>query len=284
MRFLIFSRNPNARSYKRIIAEAESRNHEIVFARIPNLNITSEFSKPFDVYKQFDLVHVLSGNRFLNQGINAIFNRWSVSVVNGNLGEFDTQSKLSQMNFYYKAGIPVPKTIYSMNPVWKEMTDILGQDFVGKPIYGSKGEGVILLKDPVDLNGIVNATQYIFQEHIKNDCDYRVHVFGDVACCLYRRKRKSGFVNNASQGAITEPLMDSEEMKSLKELAVLTANAGGFDYVGVDIVRSLDNGKLYVLETNSAPGMYDVEQDSNEDYAVRIIDFYEHSVIKNKSK
>ncbi|MBP9709041.1 MAG: ATP-grasp domain-containing protein [Oligoflexales bacterium] len=279
MKFLIFSRNPDARSYKRIINEAENRKHKILITQTPDLDVSTDFSSSFYPYREFDLVHVLSGNKFLNQNLNRIFANMSIAVVNKNLSEFDTHSKLSQMSFYSNQGIPVPKTIYTMNPAWHKLTATLGADFVGKPINGSKGDGVVLIKSQKELEKIEYPSQYIFQAHIINDGDYRVHVFGGEACCLYKRVRKSGFVNNVSQGAVTEVVTNSLEIAQLVDLAKMTAQVGGFDYVGVDIVRSLVDGKLYVLETNSAPGMYDVQIDSGEDYAVKIIDFYEKMVL-----
>jgi len=279
MKFLIFSKNPNEKSNLRIIREAKKRGHQITINTLPNLLVTSDFSGSFKVYEHYDLVHAFSGNKALVQIVNDIFLDFGLAVVNANSHKLGAYSKFSQMKLYSMHNILVPATIYTVAPEWNYLTTMLGEPFVVKPINGSKGVGVQLINSPAELNKIVKPSQSIFQTNINNDSDYRVHVFGGRACCMFRRIRKSGFVNNVSCGADTKSVQDMQERKILSVIAECVARVGGFDYVGVDIVRSLDDGKYYVLETNSAPGVYDVEIDSGEDYALKIVDLYENMVL-----
>lgn len=129
--------------------------------------------------------------------------------------------------------------------------------FIVKPDAGSKGEGIFLLKSLDGLDTVftdIDIKDYIFQNYIHNNGDWRVLVLGGRPLGAMRRIAKEGsFLNNVSQGATAVKEEDDKTLRVLYEIAVKAASVFDLRFCGVDIIRNEETGEYFVLEVNTAP-------------------------------
>ena len=129
--------------------------------------------------------------------------------------------------------------------------------FVMKPRLGTTGAGIILVRTPEDLDSINNYQNYIIEQYIEPECDFRVFVIGGTAVGIMR---KVGDIHNPSDfkvwssGQKRYPEEDPEVISILSEIATRAAAISRLEYTGVDILRAKQTGKYYLLETNFAAG------------------------------
>lgn len=143
-----------------------------------------------------------------------------------------------------------------------------------KPVFGSQGEGVRLLKQgdmlPVPMERHVDGVYYL-QSYVDSGegawHDYRVFIIAGKSVATMVRHGNS-WVNNVALGGRCEHVADAGEVAQLAELA---AKAVRIDYCGVDVIRDT-TGKLYVLEINSIPAWRGLQSVSAIDIAQALVD------------
>lgn len=155
-----------------------------------------------------------------------------------------------------RAGLPTP-------PFWttarrEQAVAILeaerrrGHVLVVKPLFGSQGQGVAMVRRPEDLPGAEEvAGVWYLQRYVGHDRDwhdYRVLVVDGVAVACMRRCGQD-WITNIRRGARPEPVSGSHE---LERLAVAAAAVVGTFYAGVDLLRDAA-GRCWILEVNSMP-------------------------------
>lgn len=128
----------------------------------------------------------------------------------------------------------------------------LSLPFIGKPSDGSCGRGVLLVESKEQIDELPN--NYIFQPFIKNDGDWRVIVVGGKSISAIKRIGRVGQItNNLATGnfAVTEknPLI----LENIYHVAEMAAKSMNFDYVGIDVIKNLENNKYHFLESNERP-------------------------------
>src|SRR5690606_37745031 len=101
-------------------------------------------------------------------------------------------------------------------------------------------------------------TNFIYQEFIPNDFDYRIVVLGQSRIGSIDKRTRQNLKdhrNNVALGA-TEFFIEPNEFEGddLKKLAIDASIACGVEVAGVDIVLSTRNNKAYLMEINSSPG------------------------------
>ncbi|MFX1498209.1 MAG: RimK family alpha-L-glutamate ligase [Promethearchaeota archaeon] len=178
-----------------------------------------------------------------------------------------------------KKDIPTPKTIVCEDPgdaitAFEE----LGEDIVLKPLYGSRGVGIIRINDRGFAENVIHALGqlneiFYLQEFIEHyNRDIRILVLGDEAIAgMYRVS--DNWKTNIHAGAKMEQIALTPE---LKELAIKAAKATKTEIAGVDIVES-EKGYL-VLEINSIPGFTALQKVTNVNLAEEIIKFFLNKV------
>lgn len=125
---------------------------------------------------------------------------------------------------------------------------------IAKPNDGSRGENISLIRTKEDVKGLEAIADFVFQEFIPNDCDWRVIVVGGSAVGVLRRQAQDGhYLNNVSQGAKAVVETDPATLISLRKIAVKAASVFELSFCGVDIIRNLETGKYSILEVNTAP-------------------------------
>jgi RimK family alpha-L-glutamate ligase len=124
-----------------------------------------------------------------------------------------------------------------------------------KPLFGSQGRGLMLIREPQDLPPIEQTAGRVFYlqrfigaERREGYHDFRLLVVqGRVIAAM--RRHSSHWITNIKRGARPVAAAVNDEMKTL---ALRAAAAVGANFVGVDIVYGPDERPV-VLEVNSMP-------------------------------
>ena len=154
-----------------------------------------------------------------------------------------------------RAGIATPSTwaVESREAaaavVAREATD---RPLVLKPLFGSQGRGLRLIRTPDDLpdSAVVNGVYYL-QRFVGAEQDgfrdFRLLVSrGRIIAAMARHSTR--WITNVKRGARTVAVVANEEMREL----ALRAAAVGAAFAGVDILYDVDS-RPTVLEVNSMP-------------------------------
>jgi RimK family alpha-L-glutamate ligase len=122
-----------------------------------------------------------------------------------------------------------------------------------KPLFGSQGRGLLLIRTPEDLpespavNGVYYLQRFVGVER-DGFRDFRLLVSrGRVVAAMGRHS--PGWITNVKRGARPVAVVANEEMR---ELALRAAAAVGAAFAGVDVLYGAD-GRPTVLEVNSMP-------------------------------
>jgi RimK family alpha-L-glutamate ligase len=156
-----------------------------------------------------------------------------------------------------RGGIPTPAT-------WAVESEEAARAIVGresaqgplvlKPLFGSQGRGLKLLRSEGDLPnpdavaGVYYLQRYVGVEGADGFRDFRLLVSqGRVVAAMARQA--ASWITNVKQGGRPMAVVAGNE---LNELAVRAAAAVGANFAGVDILYDAD-GHPTVLEVNSMP-------------------------------
>ena len=179
-----------------------------------------------------------------------VINPFNVSLICGN----KVFTNLALIN----ANVPVPKTLvaFTKEGVLKAL-DEMGFPAVIKPVVGSWGRLIALIKDRESAQAIIESREqirnallqiYYIQEYVERPPrDIRVLVIGDEAVAAsYRYSPKDDWRTNVARGGISKPCRLTEE---LKDLTLRAAEAVGGGILAVDCMESPRG--ILVHEVNS---------------------------------
>ena len=206
-----------------------------------------------------------------------IFEEMGVRVINTAQKIESTVDKLYTSYFLSKNNIKTPDTFVfrgyekAKNFLDNEMSE---KGIVYKPLFGSQGDNVKLIKHSSELKEINNSSNiYYFQDYLDNTVnhDYRILVIRNNDACKYFYMTRYGdtFINNVSKGGscVKEPLN-----KAITDLALKASRLLNMSFCGVDIISYNNNN--YIIEINSIPawrGLQDVEEEIISDYFVNLL-------------
>ena len=157
-------------------------------------------------------------------------------------------NKLRQSSIFANAGIPIPKTIFTSQ-------NNISYPIVAKPRFGSHGKGVYLVNSAAEFPA--EPEEYLFQELLPNNVDYRVIVLNDKVVGVISRKAADGnFVSNVSAGGVASKVEVSSEME---DISLKLAKLCKLDFCGIDLMKD-GSGELKVLEVNRHPEFNGFEQ------------------------
>ena len=152
---------------------------------------------------------------------------------------------------------------------------------VVKPLFGSRGRGVIKVDGPkiarrvFDTLEQLGAVIYLQQFVLHHGFDYRVLHVGDRVLGM-RRRVGLDWRTNVSQGATAEAIQLTPE---LIELSRRAAAAVGAPVVAVDLMPGQD-GQLYCLEANAVPGWKALANVLQVDVARIVLDYLARRVAR----
>ncbi|NPA69280.1 MAG: RimK family alpha-L-glutamate ligase [Crenarchaeota archaeon] len=174
-----------------------------------------------------------------------------------------------------KRGIPVPYTTCTEDLYYAYIEAKRLEEFVIKPITGSRGFGITKLNDPdiafQVMKILLGYRKPIYmQEYVrKPGRDIRVLVIdGQVFGCMYRIAPEGSWKTNVAQGGRGEPC--NGDMRDVEELAIRATEALGLIYAGVDIAEK--DGSYVVLEVNGSPDWRELSQVLGKSPADRLVE------------
>jgi [lysine-biosynthesis-protein LysW]---L-2-aminoadipate ligase len=156
------------------------------------------------------------------------------------------------------AGVATPRTVVALTPeAGLEAAEKLGFPVVAKPLTGSWGRLVTVLRDPQEARAVLEHRAALPgpQQHVvylqelidKPGRDIRVLVAGEeVLGATYRYGTQ--WRTGVASGGTSRPCPLSSELTAI---ALSAAQAVGGGFLGVDLVEGPDG--LYVLEVNHTP-------------------------------
>lgn len=134
--------------------------------------------------------------------------------------------------------------------------------FVRNSLTGHSGAGIEVLTNG-EVDSLHNAR--LFTQGVQNHGEYRVHVF-DGEVILYQKKSRrvdeDGNVVNEGVDHDVRNLASNwiyrtgnlNRLERIEDLAIQAVASLGLDFGAVDIIKDQD-GQVYVLEVNTAPGL-----------------------------
>ena len=221
------------------------------------------------IVKQFEMNKVFSSAR-------------SASIINA-------RNKVRTLQIMSSKGIPVPETLFSINPDnIEEQIELLG----GAPVViklqeGTQGIGVILAETKKSAKSIIDTfikmdTSILIQKYIEesNGEDIRIVVVGDkVVASMKRRSAVDDFRSNLHRGGNTEEVKLSNKER---DMALNATKYIGLGVAGVDLIRS-KKGPL-LIEVNASPGLQGIEATTGVNVAREIVLYVESNGSKSKRR
>jgi RimK family alpha-L-glutamate ligase len=204
-------------------------------------------------------------------------------VVNSPYAIEKMVDKYYTLSLLQQAGLRVPETRVTEDfSQGMQAFQDLGGDVVVKPLFGSRGVGMVRVSDTDTAGRVLRALQlggyvYYLQKFLPhNNRDLRVMVVGGECVAAMERVADS-WKTNIAAGA--HPI-HAELTPELKNICLEASRILGADYCGVDLLRS-EAGELFVLEVNSMPAWQGLQQVIPMNIADQIVDYSLGLIKKN---
>jgi ribosomal protein S6--L-glutamate ligase len=298
MKIAILSNGPGNYSTKRLKEVAKARGHEVEVIKYKDCYASIEKNNPTVSYKgedlsQFDVIIPRIAANMTRYGTAIVrqLEMQGVWTMSSSIAIVRARDKLRSMQLLAKAGVQVPKTVFSRNST--DIDDLIdklgGTPVIIKLASGTHGNGVVLAESKKAAKSVLQAlyltnedgTNILIQEFIKESAgtDIRAFVVGSrVVASMKRQSLDDDFRSNLHKGGEgTVVKLTDEERK----VAVRAAKAMGLSVAGVDIMRS-DHGPL-VLEVNASPG-FGIEKVTKRDVATAMIEYLELNAKRRNKK
>jgi len=289
MNIVILSRNISLYSTRRLVEEAERRNHRVEVIDPLDCDLSIEKEKPTVFYKDKYLDYVDAiipriGASVTYYGCAVVrqFEMMNVfSTVSSN-AILQSRDKLQSFQHLSKAGVDMPKTVFTnySRDVENVIARVGGTPVVIKLLEGTQGIGVVLAESKNAAESVLEAfngleARALVQEYIAEakGADLRAFIIDNKVIGAMKRQGKKGeFRSNLHRGgSYTIHKLSDAELK----LAIKAAGNLKLPICGVDILQS-KRGPL-VMEVNSTPGLEGIEDVSNKNIAKAIITFLERA-------
>lgn len=289
MNIVILSRNPNLYSTKRLIDEAELRNHDVEVIDPLKCDIIIEKEKPSIYYKDryLDDVDAIiprigASVTFFGCAVVRQFEMMNVFTTVTSDAITRSRDKLRSFQRLSKAGIGMPKTVFTnySRDVDEMIEHVGGTPVIIKLLEGTQGLGVVLAETRNAAKSVLEAfnglqARALVQEYIAEakGSDLRALIVdGQVVGAMKRTSVEGEFRSNLHRGGKAEYVKLSEpELK----LAIKAARALKLPVCGVDMLQSA-RGPL-LMEVNSTPGLEGIERATGKNIAKAIITFIERN-------
>lgn len=193
-----------------------------------------------------------------------------------------SQNKIQSLQLLSQHKIPIPDTIFSVNPddITTQINLLGGAPIIIKLHEGTQGKGVMLAESNQSAKSIIDTfysmnKKILLQEFIKESKSEDIRAFvvgGKIVAAMKRTGVKNDFRSNIHLGGkgIAITLSADEET-----IAIKAAKQLNLTVAGVDLIRS-KRGSL-VLEVNSTPGLQGIEAYTKVNVAEAIIKHLEET-------
>lgn len=186
-----------------------------------------------------------------------------------------------------KHNVPTPKTFFSFSSESAVATlDKQGYPLVIKPIIGSWGRGVMLLKDRETVDAILEVREitdgpldrifYLQEAVTRPPRDIRAIAVGDQIIAAMYRTSTGGFKTNIALGA--EPI-SCEITKELEDVCMKASKAVGGGILGIDLMEDEKKG-LVVHEVNNTVEFKGLAKVAKRDIPKEMIEYAVNSAAR----
>jgi ribosomal protein S6--L-glutamate ligase len=298
MKIAILSNGNGNYSTKRLVEEAKARGHEVTVIKYRDCYASIEQNNPTVSYRgedlgKFDAIIPRIASYMTRYG-SAIVRQLELQGVytpSSSLAITRSRDKLRSMQLLAKAGVGIPKTVFSRNSI---DIDSLIEKVGGTPVIiklarGTHGNGVVLAETKKAAKSVLQAfylsnddgTNIMLQEFVEESAGTDIRAFvvgGRVVASMKRQSLDDDFRSNLHKGGEgTIVKLTEEETK----MAIKAAKAMGLNIAGVDMMRS-KRGPL-ILEVNASPG-FGIEKVTGRNVAAPIIEYVEQNAKRGSKK
>ena len=289
MNIVILSRNKDLYSTRRLVEEAEKRNHIVEVIDPLSCDLIIENEKPTILYKDkyLDYVDAIiprigASVTFYGCAVVRQFEMMNVFSSVSSDAIIRSRDKLRSFQHLSKAGVDMPKTVFTnySRDIKKVIAQVGGTPVVIKLLEGTQGIGVVLAESKIAAESVLEAfngleARALVQEYIAEakGADLRALIVDEQVVGAMKRQGKEGeFRSNLHRGGTYEhyKLSDAEI-----KIAIKAARKLKLPICGVDLLQS-DRGPL-VMEINSTPGLEGIERASKKNIAQAIITYIERN-------
>jgi len=197
-----------------------------------------------------------------------------VAVINSPYAIEKMVDKYYTLSLLQQAGINVPETrVCEDFSTAMHFYEELGGDVIVKPLFGSRGIGMVRVTESDTAGRVFKALQighyvYYLQRFIPHgNRDTRVMVVG-TDCIAAMDRVSDSWKTNIYNGSTPHAREMDLEMQAI---CLQAASMLGATYCGIDLVQDVDSA-LYVLEVNSMPAWQGLQQVTQVDIAQNIVD------------
>lgn len=286
----LLSVSMNVYSTKRIAEEAEKLGHYIEQIDHTKCSVKLGSGKPQIYFKdeniteEFDAIIPRIGAKVTRHGAAIVkqFEMNGIFSTARSLGITRARNKVRTLQIMARKGIPIPETLFSINPdnIEEQIKLLGGTPVIIKLQEGTQGLGVILAETKKSAKSIIDTfykmdTSILIQKFIEesNGEDIRIFVVGKKIVASMKRMSAAGeFRSNVHQGGNTEAIMPTNKEQYIALDAVKHLGLG---VAGVDLIRS-KNGPM-LIEVNASPGLQGIEAATGVNIAKEIIQFVERN-------
>lgn len=298
MKIAILSNGNGNYSTKRLKEVAIARGHEVKVIKYRECYASIERNNPTVSYRgediaTFDAVIPRIASYMTKYGTAIVrqLEMQGVYTISSSIAITRSRDKLRSMQLLAKAGVGIPKTVFSRNST--DIDDLIeklgGTPVIIKLARGTHGNGVVLAESKKAAKSVLQAfyltnddgTNVLLQEFVKESAGTDIRAFvvgGRVVASMKRQSLDDDFRSNLHKGGegITIKLTEEE-----RKMAIKAARAMGLNIAGVDMMRS-DRGPL-ILEVNASPG-FGIEKVTGRDVATPIIEYLEQNAKRGHKK
>ncbi len=135
-----------------------------------------------------------------------------------------------------------------------ERAQMLRRPYIAKPNFGMCGEKIVFIQNDADRARLEKYKEYVFQNYVPNQGDFRAFVVGGVCVdVLKRHPTHASFLhlNNISRGAVASAMPRDERYWEIARIAERVARLFDLGMCGVDVIQDADSGTWYFLEVNT---------------------------------
>ena len=275
-------------STHRVFEEAKKRGHNVRIINHTECTIKISNKKRGIYYKgrniindaKFIIPRIGTSTTEIGAVIVKEFELNNVLSTSTSSGIIVSQNKVQTLQVLSDYKIPIPETIFSVNPndISNQINLIGGAPVIIKLHEGTQGKGVMLAESNQSAKSIIDTMysidkRILIQEFIKESKseDIRVFVIGDkVVAAMKRTGMKNDFRSNIHLGGKGNVVSLTKEEE---KIAIDAARYLKIAIAGVDLIRS-KRGVL-VLEVNSTPGLQGIEEATKVNVAEEIIKYIE---------
>ena len=212
----------------------------------------------------FDLIHL----RNVDKAINLFDYAWAITdYIRHNGGDVVEEvdqglalGKLSQMVTFQHRGLPVPRTVASWDNETLKCLALAELSFpmIVKANNAMQGSDNHLVHTKHELDAILNGSseQYVAQEFIPNDGDYRVlfNGYSQPPLIFKRQKIEGSHLSNTSKGSEAQ-LQTPDALGDGVSIALEAAKAVNRKFTGIDIMQNNVTNEWVLLEANVNPAL-----------------------------